>query len=156
MTMQHFVVSRELKVIQSCPVTAARALQTLHRPTHRNKQTNKQTHTHTHRNTQAILWWSWPVQMASGPLYIIQACLHGVSGGLLRCQDYFAHSQKQWRNCGPLCMLPAKCCFQNQLREGSCFCVFIYCQHLALFVSLFFSLYFTLFVLLFLSSMVTS
>ena len=119
--------------------------------------TDPHTETHTHRNTQAILWWSWPVQMASGPLYIIQACLHGVSGGSLRCQDYFAHSQKQWKNCGPLCMLPAKCCFQNQLTVGSSFYLFIYCQHSTLFhFKTVFSLYFTLFILLYLSSMVTS
>lgn len=43
MTMQHFVVSRELRVIQSCPVTAARALQSLYRPTHRNTHTQKHT-----------------------------------------------------------------------------------------------------------------
>lgn len=55
--------------------------------------------------------------MASGPLYIIQTYLHVVSGGSCRCQDYFSHSQKQWKSCGPLCVLPAKC-FQNQPKEG--------------------------------------
>lgn len=54
-------------------------------------------------HTHIVLWRLCPVQMASSPLYIIQACLHGVSGCSHRCQDYLAHSQKQWRDCGHVC-----------------------------------------------------
>lgn len=77
--------------------------------------------------------------MASGPVYIIRACLHGLSGGSHRWKDYFAHSQKQWRNSGPLRMLPAKCCLKNQLSilVVFCFlllCFFIYFSHILLFI----------------------
>ncbi len=115
-TMQHFVVRRDLNLIQCVLIQK--------RHTH--------THTHIHKQTHtSSFWWSWSVQMASGLLYIIQACLHGMSGGSLSCQDYFAHSQKQWRNCGLLCMLPAKCCFQNQLKGGSCcFFLFLFFAHI--------------------------
>lgn len=98
--------------------------------------------------------------MALGPLYIIQACLHGVSGGSHRCQDYFAHSQKQWKNCGPLCMLPAKCCFQNQLKGGRFFFFFsIFWTHSVLSISLTDHVllqYVTLFLLLYLCSTITA